>query len=158
MPAVVADTQLLSGQVAVAVVGAAAVVPAVRDVAGLAFPVLVAFTVHSAGGRVAGGALPVAGAVVGARVDPGQKGREKRVSRSLKINCGFFLHFAIILPTIREQKSTGLTNSTCVKSIKAWKMYFPQVAEAKPQCSERTKRSIASCCSRSLRSNRITYE
>lgn len=90
MPAVVADTQLLSGQVAVAVVGAAAVVPAVRDVAGLAFPVLVAFTVHSAGGRVAGGALPVAGAVVGARVDPGQKGQEKRVSRSLKINCGGF--------------------------------------------------------------------
>lgn len=50
LPTVIADTQLLPGEVAVAVVGASAVVPAVRDVTGLAFPVLVAFTVHSAGG------------------------------------------------------------------------------------------------------------
>lgn len=70
MPAVVADAQLLPGEVAVAVVRAAAVVPAVWDVAGLAFPVLVTFTVHSAGGRVTRRALPVAGAVVGTRVDP----------------------------------------------------------------------------------------
>lgn len=73
MPAVIAHAQLLPGEVAVSVVGAAAVVPAVRDVAGLAFPVLVTFTVHSAGGRVTGGALPMAGAVIGTRVDPGQR-------------------------------------------------------------------------------------
>lgn len=73
MPALVADTQLLPGEVAVAVVWAATVVPAVRDVAGLAFPILVTFTVHSAGGRVARRALPVARAVIGTRVDPGQK-------------------------------------------------------------------------------------
>lgn len=70
LPAVVADAQLLPGEVAVAVVGAAAVVPAVRDVAGLAFPVLVAFAVHSAGDGVPGGALPVTGAIIGTRVDP----------------------------------------------------------------------------------------
>ncbi len=73
LPAVIADAQLLPGEVAVAVVGAAAVVPAVRDVAGLAFPVLVTFTVHSAGDGVTRGALPVAGAVIGTRVYPGQK-------------------------------------------------------------------------------------
>lgn len=73
MPAVVADTQLLPREVAVAVVGAAAVVPAVGDVAGLAFPVLVTFTVHSAGDRVPGSALPMARAVIGTRVDPGQR-------------------------------------------------------------------------------------
>lgn len=50
LPAVITDAQLLPREVAVAVVGAAAVVPAVGDVAGLAFPVLVTFTVHSAGG------------------------------------------------------------------------------------------------------------
>lgn len=65
MPAVIADTQLLPSEVAVAVVGAAAVVPAVRDVTSLAFPVLVTFTVHSAGSRVTRGALPMAGAVIG---------------------------------------------------------------------------------------------
>ena len=73
LPALVADTQLLPGEVAVTVVGAATVVPAVRDVAGLAFPILVTFTVHSAGGRVARRALSMARAVIGTRVDPGQK-------------------------------------------------------------------------------------
>ena len=73
MPAVVTDAQLLPGEVAVAVVGAAAVVPTVWDVTGLSFPVLVTLTVHSAGGRVTGRALPVTGAVIGTRVDPGQK-------------------------------------------------------------------------------------
>lgn len=73
LPAVVADTQLLPSEVAVAMVGATAVVPAVGDIAGLAFPVLVTFTVHSAGDRVPRGALPVARAVIGTRVDPGEK-------------------------------------------------------------------------------------
>lgn len=73
LPAVIANTQLLPGEVAVAVVGAAAVVPAVGNVAGLPLPVLVTFTVHSAGGRVPRGALPVAGAVIGTRVDPRQE-------------------------------------------------------------------------------------
>lgn len=49
MPAVIADTKLLPCEVAVAVVRAAAVVSAIRDVTGFAFPVLVAFTVDSAG-------------------------------------------------------------------------------------------------------------
>lgn len=73
LPAVVADTQLLPGEVAVAVVGAAAVVPAVGDVTGLAFPVLVTFTVHSASDRVPRSALPMARAVIGTRVDPVQR-------------------------------------------------------------------------------------
>ncbi len=74
MPAVVAHAQLLPREVAVAVVGAAAVVPAVRDVARLAFPVLVTLTVNSAGGRVTRRALPMARAVIGTGVDPGQTG------------------------------------------------------------------------------------
>lgn len=49
LPAVIADTKLLPCEVAVAMVRAAAVVSAIRDVTGFAFPVLVAFTVHSAG-------------------------------------------------------------------------------------------------------------
>lgn len=73
MPAFVADAQLLTGEVAVAVVGATAVVPAVGDVTGLALPVLVTFTVHSAGDRVPRGALPMARAVIGTRIDPGQR-------------------------------------------------------------------------------------
>lgn len=71
LPAVIADTKFLAGEIAVTVVGAAAVVPAVRDVTGLAFPVLVTFTVHSAGSRVPRCALPMARAVIGTRVDPG---------------------------------------------------------------------------------------
>lgn len=72
LPTVIAYTQLLPGEVAVAVVGTSAVVPAVRDVTGFAFPILVTFTVHSAGGRVARRALPMSRAVIGTRVDPGQ--------------------------------------------------------------------------------------
>lgn len=73
LPTVIANTQLLPSEVAVAVIRAAAVVPAVGDVAGLALPVLVTFTVHSASGRVPGGALPMARAVIGTRVDPEKK-------------------------------------------------------------------------------------
>lgn len=78
LPAVVADAELLPCEVAVAVIGAATVVPAVRDVAGLALPVLVALTVHSAGRRVARRALSMSRAVVRTRVDPGQRKREKQ--------------------------------------------------------------------------------
>lgn len=73
LPAVVADAQLLPCEVAVAMVGASAVVPAVGDVTGLTFPVLVTFTVHSASSRVPWSALPMARAVIRTRVDPGQK-------------------------------------------------------------------------------------
>lgn len=73
LPTVIADTQLLPGEVAVAVVRASTVVPAVRDVTGFTFPVLVAFTVDSTGCRVTGSALPVSRAVIGTRIDPGQK-------------------------------------------------------------------------------------
>lgn len=48
MPAVIAYTELFPSEVAVAMVWAATVVPAVRDVAGLALPVFVTLTVHSA--------------------------------------------------------------------------------------------------------------
>lgn len=73
LPAVVANAQLLAGEVAVAAVGAAAVVATVRDVASFPLPVLVALAVHAAGRRVARRALPVARAVAGTRVDPGHK-------------------------------------------------------------------------------------
>lgn len=80
MPAVVADAELLPGEVTVAVVRAATVVPTVRDVAGLALPVLVALAVHPAGGRVARCALSMSGAVVRTGVDPGQReGKTKKV-------------------------------------------------------------------------------
>lgn len=68
LPAVVADTKLFSGQVTVAVIGAATVIPAVRDVAGFAFPVIVALTVHTAQDWVRRAASSVARAVVGTRV------------------------------------------------------------------------------------------
>lgn len=93
MPAVVADAELLPGEVAVAVVGAAAVVAAVRDVAGLALPVLVALAVHPAGGRVARRALSVPGAVVRTGVDPGQRGggKQNRCLLFKPIPSGLFL-------------------------------------------------------------------
>lgn len=47
LPAVVADAEFFPGQVTVSVIGAATVVSAVRDVAGLSFPVLVALAVDS---------------------------------------------------------------------------------------------------------------
>lgn len=91
MPAVVADAELLPGEVAVAVVGAAAVVAAVRDVAGLALPVLVALAVHPAGGRVARRALSVPGAVVRTGVDPGQRGGKNKTGvyflRQFPLDC-----------------------------------------------------------------------
>lgn len=49
LPTVVADAQLLPSEVAVAVVGASAVVPTVRDVASFPLPIFVTFAVHSAG-------------------------------------------------------------------------------------------------------------
>jgi len=60
LPAVVADAQLFSGQVTVAVIRAATVVPAVRNVAGLSFPVLLALAVHATCDRVCGAASAVA--------------------------------------------------------------------------------------------------
>lgn len=81
LPAVVADAELFPGQVAVAVIRAAAVVSAVRDVAGLPFPVLLALAVHTTRGRVRRAASAVARTVVGTGVYPeedtvGQKVRE----------------------------------------------------------------------------------
>lgn len=60
LPAVIAYTQFFPSEVAVAVVRAATVVPAVRDVAGLALPVFIALTVHSARYGVGGGTLAMA--------------------------------------------------------------------------------------------------
>lgn len=71
MPAVVADAQLLPRQVAVAATRAATVVAAVRDVAGLSLPVLLALAVDAARRRVGRAAPAVARAVVGAGVHPG---------------------------------------------------------------------------------------
>ncbi len=70
LPAVVADTELLSGQVAVAVIRAATVVPAVWDVAGVSLPVLVTLTIHTTRDRVRCAASAVARTVVGTRVYP----------------------------------------------------------------------------------------
>lgn len=64
LPAVIAHTELFPGEVAVAMIGAATVVPAVRDVTGLTLPVLIAFTIYTARYRVPRGALPVARAVI----------------------------------------------------------------------------------------------
>ena len=70
MPAVVADAELLSGQVAVAVIRAATVIPAVRDAAGVSFPVVLTLAVHSTRDGVGRAASAVAGTVVGTRVYP----------------------------------------------------------------------------------------
>lgn len=70
MPAVVADAELLSSQVTVAVIRAATVIPAVRDVAGFSFPVLLTFTVHATRDGVRCAASAAARAVVGTRVYP----------------------------------------------------------------------------------------
>lgn len=78
LPAVVADAQLLARQVAVAAVGAAAVVPAVGDVAGLALPVVLALAVHPARHRVSRTAPAVAGAVVGTRVYSEMRAKKKK--------------------------------------------------------------------------------
>lgn len=71
MPAVVADAELLSGQVTVTVIRAATVVSAVRDVAGVSFPVLITLTVHTAQHSIRCAASAVARTVVGTRVYPG---------------------------------------------------------------------------------------
>lgn len=70
MPAVVADAQLLPGQVTVAVIWAATVVSAVRDVARVPLPVLLALAVHTSCDRVRSAASAVARTVVGTRVYP----------------------------------------------------------------------------------------
>lgn len=77
LPAVVADAQFFASQVAVAAVGAAAVVPAVGDVAGLAFPVVLAFAVHPSRHRVGSTAPAVARAVVGTRVYSETRAKKK---------------------------------------------------------------------------------
>lgn len=83
LPTLVANAELLAGQVTVAVVGAAAVVAAVGDVAGLTLPVLVALAVHTAGDGVPRRALAVARAVVRTGVYPAQGfTREKERDRT----------------------------------------------------------------------------
>lgn len=70
LPAVVADAELFSGQVTVAVIRAATVIPAVWDVAGFSFPVLLALTVHTTRDRVRCAASAVARTVIGTRIYP----------------------------------------------------------------------------------------
>lgn len=74
MPAVVAHAQLLSSQVAVAVVWTPAVVLTVGDVTGFALPVLVTLTVYPAGDGAARRALAMSRAVVGTGVNAAQEG------------------------------------------------------------------------------------
>lgn len=83
LPAVVADTQLLSSQVTIAVIRAATVVLAVWNVAGFSLPVAVTLTVNPTRGRVGWAAPPMAGAIVGARVDP-EKDSWRRQKRSFE--------------------------------------------------------------------------
>lgn len=85
LPTLITDAELLPSEVAVAVVGAATVVPAVRDVAGLALPVLVALAVHPAGSRVARRALSVSGAVVRTRVDAGQRKKKQKKNKAMSV-------------------------------------------------------------------------
>lgn len=84
LPAVVADAEFLSGQVTVAVIRAATVVSAVRDVAGLSFPVLLTLTVNATGDRVRRAASAVARAVVGTRVYPEGDAIRQRVQEVLQ--------------------------------------------------------------------------
>lgn len=60
MPAVIAHTQLFPSEIAVAVIRAATVVSAVRDVAGFTFPIFITLAVHAACYGVGGGALSMA--------------------------------------------------------------------------------------------------
>lgn len=64
LPAVIAYTQLFPSEVAVAMVWAATVVPAVRYVTRFSLPVFITLTVHSARYGVRGGALAMARAVI----------------------------------------------------------------------------------------------
>lgn len=84
LPAVVADAQLLARQVAVAAVGAAAVVPAVGDVAGLALPVVLALAVHPARHRVGRAAPAMARAVVGTGVYSETRAKKRIVRERLQ--------------------------------------------------------------------------
>lgn len=70
LPAVIADTELLSSQVTIAVTWAATVILAVWNVAGFSFPVIVTLTINPTGGRVCWTAPSVAWTIVGTRVDP----------------------------------------------------------------------------------------
>lgn len=64
LPAVIAHAELFPGEVTIAVIGAATVVSAVRDVTSLTLPVLITFTIHTARYRVPRSALPVTRAVI----------------------------------------------------------------------------------------------
>lgn len=79
LPAVVADAELLSRQVAVAVIGAATVGSAVGDVAGWSFPVLVALAVDAAQHQVGRAAPAMTRTVVGTRVYPEGEMEEGRL-------------------------------------------------------------------------------
>lgn len=105
MPAVVADAELLSGQVAVAVTRAATVIPAVRDVAGFSLPVLLALTVHATRDRVRRAASAVARAVVGTRVYPEGDRKLDRKSRQL---------FKVI-QHLKAQRIVSLDNNTALR-------------------------------------------
>lgn len=102
MPAVVADAELLSGQVAVAVVRAATVIPAVRDVAGVSFPVLLALTVHTARDGVRRAASAVARTVVGTRVYP----EEEETVRE-EVLQGYTVSDATLDDTADHESNTG---------------------------------------------------
>lgn len=69
LPAVIADTELFSRQVAVAMVWAATVGFAVRDITRFPFPVLITLTVHLTRNRDTGCTLSMARAIVGTRID-----------------------------------------------------------------------------------------
>lgn len=114
LPAVIAHAQLFPSEVTVAVIGAATVVPAVRDVTGRTLPVLIAFTIHTARYRVPRGALPVARAVIWTWVDSVEGEMKKKVAKSKQGE----------LSTEKPEIAEGITNRT--KPVITLRIKHPQ--------------------------------
>lgn len=70
LPAVIADAELLTSQITIAMIWAATVILAVWNVAGFSFPVIITLTVNPTRGWICRTAPSVAWAIVGTRVDP----------------------------------------------------------------------------------------
>lgn len=97
LPAVIADTQLLSRQVAVAMVRTATVGFTVRDITSFPFPVLITLTVHLTRHRDTGCTLSMARAVVGTRIDSGKCNSHAQTSfkysnsSKIKMSCEWLI-------------------------------------------------------------------
>lgn len=70
LPAVIADAELLTSQITIAMIWAATVILAVWNIAGFSFPVIVTLTVNPTRGQICRTTPSMAWAIVGTRVDP----------------------------------------------------------------------------------------